>query len=220
MYNKIDTIIEVLNISQDDNRSLLERLNDVVREYLNITDNYNKLNTRIYQHSLRTMKHAEKLLKKEKADRDVVLSALLLHDIGKTITDQRHDIVSYMLSREILTRLGVEEKKKNKILDCVLVHSSKSMNCLNLTIEQEVMMDADILDEIGVLTVTKFCAARVSKNMDVKDIIKGLECKYNEIENESGLLKTKYGKDLYAKKKKNLRATIDSFKLETEMFNI
>ena len=220
MYNKIDTIIELLDIQEDDGRPLLEKINDVVREYLCATDKNNRLNTRIYQHSLRTMRHAEKLLKKEKADREVVLAALLLHDIGKTITDQRHDIVSYMLSREILTKLGVGEKKKNKILYCVLVHSSKSIECLNLTAEQEVMMDADILDEIGVLTVTKYCAARVSKNMDVKDIIKGLEIKYNEIENESGLLKTKYGKDLYTKKKKNLRATIDSFKLETEMFNI
>lgn len=219
MYNKIKSIVDVLNIQEGDTQ-LLTKLNQIVTKYLAITDVDNRLNTRIYQHTLRTMKYAEKILKKEKADKEVVLAALLLHDIGKTITDQRHDVVSYALAREILSKLGVGEKKKNKILDCVLFHSSKSINCLDLTSEQKVVMDADILDEIGVLTVTKYCAAKVSRNMDVNEVLKGLEFKYNEIERESALLKTKYGKDLYIKKKKNLRSTIDNFKMETEMFNI
>lgn len=219
MRINISTIIDVLNITND-NTPLLEQLNHIVKKYLYKTDIDGKLDTRIYQHTLRTMNYADKILKKEKADREVVLAALLLHDIGKTITDQRHDIVSYTLAKEILTRLEVDEKKRNKILDCILFHSSKSINCLDLTIEQQIVMDADILDEIGVLTIVKYCVAKMNRNIDIYSILEGLELKYDAIEKEQIYVKTKHGLDLYIKKKKNLKSVIDDFKLEIEMFKI
>ncbi|WP_304576702.1 HD domain-containing protein [Romboutsia ilealis] len=218
MRINISTVIDVLDI-KNDKTPLLEQLNSIVKKYLYKTDIEGRLDTRIYQHSLRTMKYADKILKKEKADREIVLSALLLHDIGKTITDQRHDIVSYKLAKEILTKLEVDENKKSKILECILLHSSKPLNCLDLTIEQQIVMDADILDEIGVLTITKYCISKMNRNIDINFILKGLEDKYEEIEKEQMYLKTKYGLDLYIKKKKNLRSLIDNFKLEIEMFD-
>lgn len=220
MQINISTVMDVLDIKSDNTKPLLKHLHEIVKKYLYKTDIDGKLDTRIYQHTLRTMKYADKILKKEKADREVVLAALLLHDIGKTITEQRHDIVSYALAKEILTKLEVEENKRNKIINCILFHSSKSLYCLDLTMEQKVVMDADILDEIGVLTVTKYCVAKMNRNVDIMSILKGLEYKYNEIEKEQTNVKTKYGLELYIKKKKNLKNIIDDFRSELEMFNI
>ncbi len=219
MCNKISTIIDVLDI-KNDKRPLLIQLNDIIREYLSRTDIDNRLDIRIYQHSLRVMKYAEKLLRKEKADKEVVLASIMLHDIGKTITEQRHDIVSFSLAKEILTKLEVDESKKNKILDCVLIHSSKSINCLDLNIEQKIVMDADMLDEIGILSVVKYCVARGTRNIDLCSILKGLETKYEIIERESTLIKTNYGKELYNKKKKNLREIIEEFRMEIDMYKL
>lgn len=220
MQINISTVIDILDIKNDSNKSLISQLHEIVKKYLYKTDIDGRLDTRIYQHTLRTMKYADRILKKEKADKEVVLAALLLHDIGKTITEQRHDIVSFALAKEILTKLEVEENKKNKILNCILFHSSKALYCLDLTMEQKVVMDADILDEIGVLTITKYCVAKMNRNVDIMSILKGLEYKYNEIEKEQGNVKTKYGLDLYIKKKKNLKNIIDDFRSELEMFNI
>lgn len=216
---KSNEIIYELNLKYDDNKSVLLNLYDFAMSFLNKTDKDDKLKTRIIQHSLRTMKIADKILKKELADRSIVMISLLLHDLGKTLTESRHDLVSYDIAQIFLSHTPIEESRKKRILDCILYHSAKSVKTLDLTIEQQVVMDADILDEIGVLSVVKYCL-KANKNKDIEEIIKHLDDIYHKIEKENAHVQTKYGKELYAQKKNKLRDILELLKSEASMFKI
>ena len=87
-------VVRGLNLEYDDTKSDLVNLYNFAIIFLDKTDKDDKLKTRIIQHTLRTMKLADKILKKELADRQIVITSLLLHDLGKTLTESRHDLVS------------------------------------------------------------------------------------------------------------------------------
>lgn len=220
MVCTISSVIEGLDIKRDPNKTLVSQLDSIVQEFLNRTDSYNKLHTRIYQHSLRTMNIAEMLLRRESADKEVVMISLLLHDIGKTMTPNKHDIVSYNVAREILPKLGVSQKKIDKILDCILMHSSKDIFALDLTMEQKVVMDADILDEIGCLSIVKQTLKSKNRNKDANLLLTEFEELLNKVIREEVNVKTKYGKILYSRRRKALKDLIDDYKNEIEMFKI
>ena len=212
-------IIDNLNIEYDDSKSPLLNLYNMSILFLVKTDPENKISTRIIQHTLRSMKIADRIMKKELADRSIVMTSLLLHDLGKTLTESRHDLVSYDLAIHFLKYTKIPEDKQKRILDCILYHSAKNLKSLDLTMEQKVVMDADILDEIGILSIVKYCL-KCNKNKDIDEIIKHMDDVYTKIDKETVYLQTKYGKELYAQKKKKYREIMELFRLEAGMFNI
>ena len=212
-------IINELDFNYDDDKSLLVNTYNFAILFLEKTDKEDKMRTRIIQHTLRTMKIAEKILKREMADRQIVMISLLLHDLGKTLTESRHDLVGYDIAQMYLGYTKLNENTQKRILDCILYHSAKNLKSIELTIEQKVMMDADILDEIGVLSIVKFCL-KCNKNKDINDIIHHIDDVYNKIEREIAHVQTKYGKELYAQKKNKFKELILLLKSEASMFNI
>lgn len=220
MVGTVNSVIDNMDIKRDMNKSLISQVDEFVVEFLNRTDVYNKLHTRIYQHTLRCMNIAESLIKKEKCDREIIMISLLLHDIGKTMTTHKHDIVSYNIARKVLPKLNIPEKRIEKILDCVLMHSSKDICTLDLTIEQKVVMDADILDEIGCLSIVKQSLKSKNRNKDA-NLLKGeFEEILNKIIREESNVKTAHGKILYSRKKKVLKDIIEKYNEEIEMYTI
>lgn len=220
MYYNVKSTFDSIVFEWDDSKSMYENIHSFIKIFLSITDPNDKISTRVYEHTMRTIKIAEKIMTKELADRDVVIISLLLHDIGKTLCDNSHNLVSYRLAELLFEKLNLNSNKIKKILDCILYHSAKDVETLDLTNEQKVLMDADILDEVGLLLITKVCLRTQNKNISVHDVIKTLENKYNKIDRETSLLKTKYGTELYIQKKKKLRENINQLKLESEQYKI
>lgn len=220
MVNTISSVIEGLDIKRNPEQTLVVQVHDIIKEFLERTDSHNKLHTRIYQHTLRTMNIADKLLKKEKGDREVIMVSLLIHDIGKTMTPHKHDIVSYNIAREILSRLCVPENRMSKILDCVLMHSSKDITSLDLSMEQKIVMDADILDEIGCLSIVKQTLKSNNRNKDTRLLQDEFNLLLEKVIKEESNVKTKYGQILYCRRKKALKEMIEGYKEETIMYSI
>lgn len=216
----IKTTFDSIVFDWDINKTNIQNVYDFTEIFLKITDPYNKLATRISEHTLRTMKIADRILSKEIADREVVMISLLLHDITKTLCENSHNLLSHRLAEIFLDEFKYLDNKKKKILDCILYHSGKDLESLDLTPEMKVMMDADIIDEIGVLLIARVCLRTHNKNYAIQDLIKVLDNKYNKIEKETVLLKTKTGKDMYVQKKKKLKEYIDNLKLEASEFKI
>lgn len=216
----IKTTFDSIIFDWDINKTNIQNIYDFTEIFLKITDPYNKLATRISEHTLRTMKIADRILSKEIADREVVMISLLLHDITKTLCENSHNLLSHRLAEIFLDEFKYLDNKKKKILDCILYHSGKDLESLDLTPEMKVMMDADIIDEIGVLLIARVCLRTHNKNYAIQDLIKVLDNKYNKIEKETVLLKTKTGKDVYVQKKKKLKEYIDNLKLEASEFKI
>lgn len=199
----------------DETKSNIQNTYEFVDIFLRITDPYNKISTRIIEHTLRTIKIAEKLMNKEVADKEVVILTLLLHDISKTVCDNSHNLVSHRLAELFFEKFPYVDKKKKKILDGILYHSAKDLNSLDLTPEMKVIMDADILDEIGILLISRVCLRTHNKNLSIQELIKLLDNKYAKIDRELAFVKTKTGKEMYIQKRKKLKEYIDALKIES-----
>ena len=199
----------------DETKSNIENVREFVDIFIKITDPYNKISTRIIEHTLRTIKLAERIMNKEVVDKEVVIITLLLHDISKTVCENSHHLVSHRLAEILFEKYPFLDKKKKKILDCILYHSAKDLDSLDLTPEMKVVMDADILDEIGILLISRVCLRTHNKNLSIQELIKLLDGKYNKIERELSFVKTKTGREMYIQKKKKLKEYIDALKLES-----
>lgn len=204
----------------DECKSNIENVYEFVEIFLKITDPYNKISTRILEHTLRVMKLADRIMNKETADREIVLISILLHDISKTICEKSHHLLSYRLAELLFDKFHCLDHKKKKILDCILYHSAKDLETIDLTQEMKVIMDADILDEVGILLISRICLRTHNKNYSVHELEKLLDNKYAKIEKEVVYLKTKTGRDLYIQKKKKFKEYLDAFKMEIAEFKI
>ena len=204
----------------DETKSNIQNVHSFVEIFLKISDPYDKISTRVYEHSMRTIKIAERLMNKEIADKEIVIISLLLHDISKTVCDSQHNLVSHRLAELLFEKYPYLEKKKKKILDCILYHSAKDLESLDLTAEMKVVMDADINDEVGMLLISKVCLRSHNKNLSTAELIKSLDNKYSKIERETELLKTKTGREQYIQKKKKLKEYIDALKAECAQYKL
>lgn len=101
-----------------------------------------------YTHSLRVMRWAEHLQSILGGDLEVLMIASLFHDVGweKGIN---HAIVSHRIAEEYFSNIDIENK--SKILEAVLYHNRRDTKGLNL--ESYILMDADLLDEVGASTI-------------------------------------------------------------------
>ena len=204
----------------DETKSIIQNVHSFVEIFLKITDPYDKISTRVYEHSMRTIKIAERLMNKEIADKEIVIISLLLHDISKTVCDSQHNLVSHRLAELLFNKYPYLDRKKKKILDCILYHSAKDLDSLDLTAEMKVVMDADINDEVGMLLISKVCLRSHNKNLSTNELIKSLDNKYSKIERETELLKTKTGREQYIQKKKKLKEYIDALKVECAQYKL
>lgn len=204
----------------DETKSNIENVYDFVVTFLNITDPYNKISTRVLEHTMRTIKIAERLMNKEVADKEIVIITLLLHDISKTVCENSHNLISHRLAEIFFEKYNYLDKKKKKILDGILYHSAKDLDSLDLTPEMKVVMDADILDEIGILLISRVCLRTHNKNLSIQEVIKLLDNKYAKVERELSFVKTKTGREMYVQRKKKFKEYLDALKLEAAEYKI
>ena len=81
-------------------------------------------------------------------------------------------------------------------------------------------MDADILDEIGILLISRVCLRSHNKNLSIQELIKLLDNKYAKIDKELAYVNTKTGKDMYIHKRMKLKEYIEALKIESAEYKI
>jgi HD superfamily phosphodiesterase len=216
----VRTTFDSIVFEWDECKSNIQNAYEFAVVFLKITDPYDKLSTRVMEHTLRTMKIAERIMNKECVDKEIVLVSLLLHDISKTLCENSHNLLSFRLAELFFEKYNYLDKKKKKILDCILYHSAKDLETIDLTPEMKVVMDADIIDEIGILLISRISLRTMNKNYSINELIKTVDNKYSKIDRETAYLKTKTGKDIYLQKKKKLKEYIDNFKMEISEYKI
>jgi len=96
-------------------------------------------------HTQFVRKYALILADIEKADKEVVEIAALLHDIGKHKGKENHSEKSYELAKEFFENIDVD--KKELILKCILKHSRR-FSMEDNEIEVKVVQSADALGSI------------------------------------------------------------------------
>jgi uncharacterized protein len=108
-----------------------------------------------WDHILRDIINAVVIGEEEKANMDIVMPAIILHDIGFLYDpdSSRHPQIGAERCGEWLNDWGEEEREQ--IADCIRVHKGK-MREFTLepeTLEEQVVCDADMLEKVGWLGV-------------------------------------------------------------------
>jgi uncharacterized protein len=111
-----------------------------------------------FQHIMRVYKNAELIGKKERADLEVLLPAVLLHDLvvypkGSTKTSKSADDSADMAERW-LRSYGYPQERIDKISYCIRTHSY-SKRLVPTTLEGKILQDADRLDALGAIGIAR-----------------------------------------------------------------
>ena len=107
-----------------------------------------------FQHVMRVYRNAERICKKEKGNKKLVLSAVLLHDLVKSSNKKNSANASAKLSEKILKENSFSNDEITTICDAIREHSF-SKGKTPSTIEGKILQDADRLDAIGAIGLAR-----------------------------------------------------------------
>ena len=120
-----------------------------------------------FEHVMRVYNNAKKIVKKEKANQKLVLSAVLLHDIVSYPKSSKRSkfssIDSAKKSKIILKKYGFSKEEIIIISDAIVEHSF-SQNMVPQTLEGKILQDADRLDALGAIGIARVFATSGSLN--------------------------------------------------------
>ena len=110
-----------------------------------------------WEHIKRVYQLALHIAEQEDADRFIVGTAALLHDIGRLTHDtkQHHAEISESLASELLSAYPITPEQKEAILHAIIAHSY-SRGVEPGTPEARVVRDADRLDGLGAIGILRW----------------------------------------------------------------
>ncbi len=111
-----------------------------------------------FSHVQRVLQNARLILRETKADPDIVLAAVALHELfnypkGHPESSKSGDVCAQMAS-EVLVTQGFPEDKLPLVLTCIRFHSF-SRGIVPDFIEAKIVQDADRLDAIGAIGIAR-----------------------------------------------------------------
>ncbi|HEU4606270.1 MAG TPA: HD domain-containing protein [Nitrososphaera sp.] len=120
-----------------------------------------------FQHVMRVYRNAELIGRKEGADMDILLHAVLLHDLvvypkGSAKTGKSADD-SADLAEKWLQGYGYPQDRIDRITYCIRTHSY-SKRLVPATLEGRILQDADRLDALGAIGVARTFSVGGSEN--------------------------------------------------------
>ena len=110
------------------------------------------------QHVYRVLYNALDIAREEKADKDILIAACLLHDIGRVdqFADPSlcHAQVGADKAHSFLMKNGFSEEFAEAVAHCIRSHRFRR-SCQPQTVEAKILFDADKLDVVGAMGVAR-----------------------------------------------------------------
>ena len=153
-----------------------------------------------WNHILRVSNTAELIAKKENADLEIVLPAVVLHDLGRFSGKEENHALNVKLAKSLLEKAGYAKEEQEKILGCIKVHSvigDKKPDSL----EARVLFDADKIDSYGFIGIARFFALVGEQKLTLQEALEKAIEKISALERVSGFY-TKTGREFGFKKAK------------------
>lgn len=183
-----------------------------------------------FEHVMRVFKNAENICKNEKANKKLVLSAALLHDIvSYPKSDKRSkqsSVESAKKAEKILKKFSFSEDEINIVSDAIRDHSF-SQDKIPETLEGKILQDADRLDAVGAIGIARVFATGGSlkrpfyniddpfcKNRNPDDKTWTLDHFFQKLLKLESLMNTKTGKIEAKKRTKILKEYLKMLKQE------
>ena len=169
-----------------------------------------------YNHTLRVLKWAERLQEIEGGDLEVIRIAAILHDVGWS-DEIPHGTVSKQIADEYLSSIKYDSDKKEKILEAIENHSNRE-NANGLCLESYIIMDADILDEVGAISILwDAMATMYQENPSYKMAYERIKKFTAEIKRKKDRLKTSAGKKFYEERIKFIDQFLNELEFELNL---
>lgn len=182
----------------------------------------NKFPFRIrFQHTMRVYKWALRLNEFEKGDQEIISISVIFHDVGKASdsdSDVPHAEVSGEICKKYLESINYNKNKSDIIVQAIKKHSHKEEHVEKLTLEEKILIDADLLDEVGAITVLWDSMATAMENdPSYEKVYERLKKRLDRIKEKKLLIKTKTGMKFYEDRIKFLENFLDNLKYELEV---
>ena len=170
-----------------------------------------------FTHSIRVMKWCERLLEEIPADRNSVIPAAILHDIGYAISAADHAKQGAIMAHGFLTNQDCSPMLADSISELIANHSTKNLDPLKMSNELMILQDADCLDEIGALTVFWDCMAEgACEIQNYRKAYERLLASHKKITGRNRKMKTSLANQIYQERLSVLRQFLDE--IEYELF--
>jgi uncharacterized protein len=137
-----------------------------------------------FKHFEPTAKWAEKLADELGGDKEVVLIAAWMHDIGSIIEGRaEHHLTGSEIARKKLVELNYPENKIRLVEKCILHHRG-SRNDKRETLEEQIVAEADIIsnfENIAGIFITALVYENKTEAEAEKEVLKKLERKWKQL---------------------------------------
>ncbi len=168
-----------------------------------------------YEHTMRVYRWAIRLQAKLGGDLDVIVLAALLHDIGRE-EGRPNSEVSAEMAVEYLDSIGVDAEMIVKVGEIIMICSDKETD-KDISLECRIVMDADLLDEVGAVGIMMDCMlAAMDSEASYKRAYYRIKDVYRKSKPRVACCKTETGRTEYLKRMQLIENYI--FQLEKELF--
>ncbi len=110
------------------------------------------------QHVYRVLFNALDIAKHFEVDTEILITAALLHDIGREAQFQNnkldHAIIGAEMAYEFLLSINWNEDRSSHVKDCISTHRYRNTNPPE-SIEAKILYDADKIDVIGTIGIAR-----------------------------------------------------------------
>lgn len=133
------------------NNEIREKLYEIVTQvYLNGESELSKNKRMKLLHIQRVEKMALSLAAKvdSEVNTDLLSYGAIMHDVAKFIDGPRHNELGAIISKFLLQDM-FDNKTLDDISSLIIMHNCKDKSRIDLTIEQQLLIDADILDKLS-----------------------------------------------------------------------
>ena len=157
-----------------------------------------------FGHTTRVLEWALRINEQEKGDAEILTVAAIFHDLGYSVGGEGHAKISERMFLEYAERYGLygyEGRAAKPAQQCleiaaaIGVHSDKRRTDDQLTIEQRILMDADLLDEAGAMSVLWSCFVVAKQEAyDFGDALQEIRAAYQRLQESAELFHTDSGR--------------------------
>ncbi len=157
---------------------------------------------------------AQQIQEVEGGNLEIITLAVIFHDAGWD--DQRdHALVGAELVRKFLLDQGIEEKSVGRVESAVATHNKRLSARSNLPLENLIVMDADLLDELGVTTlVWDAMSTALEDNPSFRKALERNQQFFAKAKDKTPLLQTKTGRELYSERIEVWSQCLEQFRYE------
>jgi HD superfamily phosphodiesterase len=148
-------------------------------------------------HFVPVVRYAEKLVSELGGDREVVVLAAWLHDVGSIMYGRKdHHLSGARVAEEKLTELGYPAEKIALVKKCILNHRGSQQN-FRETLEEKIVAEADVLanfDNIAGIFKAAFIYENLEQGKALESVRIKLENKWKQLHFDASkeIIKPKY----------------------------